>query len=107
MVCTSKNSSYRAIIVISSNDYNHFPGMMYLPLLSIPFIFVCIMKGQHNSIKIQSFIMMIKKYTGLYRYFHLKSAGRPKRMGHNTCKSMGSVLCVVRRNSNINNWLPG
>ena len=38
-----------------------------------------------------------KKYTGSYRYFHLKNAGRPKRMGHNTCNSMGAVLCVVRR----------
>ena len=27
----------------------------------------------------------------------LKNAGRPKRMGHNTRKSMGAVLCVVRR----------
>ena len=47
---------YRAIIVISANDYNHFPDMIYLPLLSIPSIFVGIMKGKHNSIKIQSFI---------------------------------------------------
>ena len=29
--------------------------------------------------------------------FFLKNAGEPKRMGHNTCKSMGGVLCVVRR----------
>ena len=43
------------------------------------------------------YVMMIKKYTGLYRYSHLKNAERPKRMGYNTCKSMGSVLCVVRR----------
>ena len=43
------------------------------------------------------YVMMIKKYTGLYRYFHLKNAGRPKRIGHNTRKSMGAVLCVVRR----------
>ena len=33
----------------------------------------------------------LKKYTGLYRYFHLKNAGWPKRMGHITCKSMGAV----------------
>ena len=26
-----------------------------------------------------------------------RSAGRPERMGHNTCKFMGRVLCVVRR----------
>ena len=41
--------------------------------------------------------MMIKKIytTGLYRYFHLKNAGRHKRIGHNTYKSMGAVLCVV------------
>ena len=60
MFCTPRNSPYRAIIVISSNDYNHFPGMVYLPLLSIHFIFVCIMKGEHNAIKIQSFIAEIK-----------------------------------------------
>ena len=42
---------YSAIIVIRSNDYNHFPGMIYLPLLSIPFNFVCIMKGQVECIK--------------------------------------------------------
>ena len=27
----------------------------------------------------------------------LKSAGRPEGRVHNTCKSMGRVLCVVRR----------
>ena len=27
----------------------------------------------------------------------LRSAGRPEGMGHNTCKSMGGILCVVRR----------
>ena len=43
-------------IMNSSNDYNHFRGMIYLPLLSIPVIVVCIRKGQHNSIQIQSFI---------------------------------------------------
>ena len=37
--------------------------------------------------------MMIKKYIGLCRYFHLKNAGRPKRMGHSTCKPIGAVLC--------------
>ena len=31
---------------------------------------------------------------GLITFLHLKSAGRPERMGHNT---MGRVLCVVRR----------
>ena len=29
-------------------------------------------------------------------FFYLKNAGRPKRIGHNTCKSMETVLCVVR-----------
>ena len=40
------------------------------------------------------YVMMIEKIYGLYRYFHLKNAGRPKRMGHNTSKSTGAVLCV-------------
>ena len=39
---------------------------------------------------------MIKKNIGLSTFFHLKNAGRPKRMDHNTCKSMGGILCVVR-----------
>ena len=30
------------------------------------------------------------------RVFLTFYAGRPERMGHNTCKSMGRVLCVVR-----------
>ena len=37
----------------------------------------------------------------IYRVIYIspfpRSAGRPERMGHNTCKSMGRVLCVVRR----------
>ena len=36
---------------------------------------------------------------GLFTFLHLKSAGRPERMGHNTCQSMGRVLCVARRES--------
>ena len=34
---------------------------------------------------------------GLFTFPHFRSAGRPERMGHNTCKSMEQVLCVVRR----------
>ena len=40
---------------------------------------------------------MIKKYIGLYTYLHIKNVERPIRMGHNTWKSMGEVICVVRR----------
>ena len=39
----------------------------------------------------------LKKYIVLYIYFHLKNAGKTDCMGHNTSKSMGGVLCVVRR----------
>ena len=51
-----------------------------------PFLFFILMQ----------YVMMIKT---MYRfiYFNLKNAERPKRMGHNTCKSMGAVLCVVGR----------
>ena len=43
-----------------------------------PFLFFALIK----------YVMMFKKFTGLYRYFHLKNAWRPKRMGHNTWTSM-------------------
>ena len=56
MACTPRNRRYSAIIVISSTDFNHFTAMIYLALLSIPFIFVCLIKGQHSFIKIPSFI---------------------------------------------------
>ena len=39
----------------------------------------------------------LKKYIGLLTFPHFKCAERPECMGHNTCKSMGGVLCVVRR----------
>ena len=42
-------------------------------------------------------VWWLKKYIGLFTFFYLKSAGRSECMGHNTCKSMGRVLCVVRR----------
>ena len=41
--------------------------------------------------------LMAKKYMGLITFHHLKSAGRPERMGRNTFKSMRGVLCVGRR----------
>ena len=40
---------------------------------------------------------MVEKIHRFIYIFLLKSAGRSKCMGHNTCKSMGRVLCVVRR----------
>ena len=41
----------------------------------------------------------LKIYTALYRYFHLKNAGRTKRMGHNTCTFIdGSVWWEVKWN---------
>ena len=41
--------------------------------------------------------MRIKKTCRFIKIFSLKNAGRPDLIGHNTCKSMGAVLCVVRR----------
>ena len=42
---------------------------------------------------------------GLITFLNLKRAGRPERMGPNTCKSMGRVglLCVARRYSLLSN----
>ena len=40
---------------------------------------------------------MVKMIYGLFTFPHSMSAGRPERIGHNTCKSIGRVLCVVRR----------
>ena len=40
---------------------------------------------------------MVKMLYRVITFPHFRSAGRPERMGHNTCKSMGRVLCVVRR----------
>ena len=56
MMNTPRTRRYNAIIVKSSTGFNQFSGMIYFPLLSIAFIFVCKMKGQYNSIKIPSFI---------------------------------------------------
>ena len=42
-------------------------------------------------------VWWLKKYIGLFTFVYLKNAGRSECMGHNTCKSMGRVLCVVRR----------
>ena len=41
--------------------------------------------------------LFLKNVFILFTFLNLKSAGRPECMGHNTCKSMGWVLCVVRR----------
>ena len=43
----------------------------------------------------------LKGYIGLFTFPHFKSAGRPERMGHKTCKSMGRLLCVLNDKKNI------
>ena len=45
---------------------------------------------------------MVKIVYSFFTFLHSKSAGRPERMGHNTCKSMGPVLSLWLRGGG--NW---
>ena len=44
-------------------------------------------------------------HIGLFTFPHFRNAERPERMGHNTRKSIGRVLCVVRRYWSINYYV--
>ena len=45
--------------------------------------------------------MVEKIHRFIYIFLLKKSAGRSECMGHNTCKSMGLVLCVVRQSYDV------
>ena len=61
---------------------------IYFYLLNMPILFFSARKITYRRVKC---------YIGLFTFLHLKRAGRPERMGHNTCKSMGLLLFVERR----------
>ena len=51
----------------------------------------CLYKDPFFIFILKEYMVMIKNIT----FVNLEDTGRPKRMGHDTCKCMGGVLCVV------------
>ena len=73
----------------------------------MPFLAIGLLKKNRRMVKMIYSLGPRPIYSlGLFTFLHFGSAGRRQRVGHNTCKSMGRVLCVtltVRRHTTCTN----